>query len=139
MFRLFRYGSETSKRTEKKMLVSRKSKLKNNRNRLSFSLFRFEVNGFEDILIENYFWRFFRLVWTKFCLFRLFRYRSETSKQTEKNAFWFRETNRKTTETDWVSVCFGSNREKKFDCFEDTLVQSKGSTLYVNKYLCRYI
>ncbi len=36
---------------------------------------------------------------------------SETPKQTEKNIFWFRETNRKTTETDWVSICFGSNRK----------------------------
>jgi hypothetical protein len=40
----------------------------------------------------------------KFCLFRLFRYRSETSKQTETNRkkmLGFREkANRKTTETD---------------------------------------
>jgi hypothetical protein len=28
----------------------------------------------------------------------LFQYQSETPKQTEKNVFWFRETNRKTTE-----------------------------------------
>ncbi len=53
-----------------------------------------------------------------FCLFRqnsvcfLFLYRSETPKQTEKNVFWFRKTNLKTTETDWVSVCFGSYRKK---------------------------
>jgi hypothetical protein len=33
-------------------------------------------------------------------LFRLFQYWSETPKQTEKNVFWFRETNRKTTETE---------------------------------------
>ncbi len=46
--------------------VSRKSKPKNNRNRLSFGLFRFEprkkINHFEDPLIENVFWRFFRFV-----------------------------------------------------------------------------
>jgi hypothetical protein len=52
-----------------------------------------------DPLIENVFLSFFRFVSRKFCLFRLFRYRSETPKQTEKNVFWFRETNRKTTET----------------------------------------
>jgi hypothetical protein len=59
---------------------------------------------------------------TKCCLFRLFRYLSETPKQTEKNVFCFRKTNRKTTETEWVTVCFGSNWKKKFDCFEDTLL-----------------
>lgn len=32
-------------------------------------------------------------------------------KQTEKLSNWFRETNRKGTETDRVSVCFGSNRK----------------------------
>jgi hypothetical protein len=32
-------------------------------------------------------------------------------KQTEKIIYWFRETNRKWTETDWVSVCFGSHRK----------------------------
>jgi tellurite resistance protein TehA-like permease len=47
------------------------------------------------------FFGLFRFVLTKFCLFRLFRYRSETPKQTEKNVFWFRDpTNRKTTKTD---------------------------------------
>ncbi len=85
-------------------LVSRKSKPKNNRNRWSFGFFgsnrEKKINGFEDPLIENIFWRFFRFVSRKFCLFRLFRYWSETPKQTEKNVFWFRETNRKTTETD---------------------------------------
>ncbi len=36
---------------------------------------------------------------------------------------WFHEkTNRKTTETGWVSVCFGSNR-KKINCFKDTLIE----------------
>jgi hypothetical protein len=44
-------------------------------------------------------------------LFRLFRNGSETPKQTENPIFWFRETNRKSSETDCVSVCFGSNRK----------------------------
>ncbi len=81
LFRLFRYRSETSKQTEtnwkKIFLVSRKSKPKNKRNRLSFGLFWFEprkkINSFEDSLIEYVFWRFYRFVLTKFCLFRLFR------------------------------------------------------------------
>ncbi len=49
-------------------------------------------------------------------MFRLFRYRSETPEQTENNFFGFgfaKKTNQKTTETDCVSVCFGSNQEKK--------------------------
>jgi hypothetical protein len=54
----------------------------------------------------------FRFVSKQMCLFRLFRNGSETPKQTEKIIFWFRETNRKSTETDCVSVCFGSNRKK---------------------------
>ncbi len=118
LFRLFRYRSETSKQTKtnpkKIFLVLWKSKPKNNRNRLSFGSSNREKNhGFEDSLKENVFWRFFRFVSWKFCLFRLFRYWSETPKQTEKNVFWFRETKQKTTETDGVSFCFGSNRKKK--------------------------
>ncbi len=52
----------------------------------------------------------FRFVSKQFCLFRLFRYRLETPKQTEICCFWFHETNRNKRETDFVSVCFGSNR-----------------------------
>jgi hypothetical protein len=73
---------------------------------------RKKINCFEDPPIENVFWRFFRFVSTKFCLSQLFRYQSKTPNQTEKNDFWFRKTNRKTTETDWVSLCFASNRKK---------------------------
>ncbi len=36
----------------------------------------------------------FRFVTKQFCLFRLFRYRFETPKQTEFFCFWFHETNR---------------------------------------------
>ncbi len=54
----------------------------------------------------------FRFVTKQFCLFRLFRYRFETPKQTEIFSFWFHETNRNKRETDLVSVCFGSNRNK---------------------------
>jgi hypothetical protein len=52
----------------------------------------------------------FGFVWKQFCLFHLFPYRFETPKQTEIFGFWFHETNRNTTETDLVLVCFGSNR-----------------------------
>jgi hypothetical protein len=52
----------------------------------------------------------FRFVTKQICLFRLFRYRFETPKQTEIFSFWFHETNRNKRETDLVSVCFGSNR-----------------------------
>jgi hypothetical protein len=63
----------------------------------------------------------FRFVSKQFCLFRLFRYRFETPKQTEKKFFWFHETNGNKRETDLVSVCFGSNRKLFFFHFEDTL------------------
>ncbi len=52
----------------------------------------------------------FRFVMKQFCLFRLFRYRFETPKQTKIFCFWFHKTNRNKRETDLVSVCFGSNR-----------------------------
>ncbi len=121
-FGYFDTGPKHRNKPDNIFLVSWKSKPKNNQNRLSFGLFRFEprnkIYGFEDPLIENVFWRFFRFVSRKFCLFRLFLYRSETPEQTEtnrKNVFWFLETNwkkKKTTETDWVSVCFSSNQKK---------------------------
>ncbi len=44
----------------------------------------------------------FRFVTKQFCLFRLFRYRLETPKQTEICCFWFHETNRNKRETDLV-------------------------------------
>jgi hypothetical protein len=46
----------------------------------------------------------FRFVAKQICLFRLFRYRFETPKQTEIFSFWFYETNRNKCETDLVSV-----------------------------------
>jgi hypothetical protein len=39
--------------------------------------------------------------------FCLFRYGSETLKQTPKIINWFRKTNQKSTKTGLVSVCFG--------------------------------
>jgi hypothetical protein len=91
-FGCFNTGLKHRNKPKKNLLVSRKSKPKNNRNRLSFGLFRFEprkkIYGFEDPLIENIFWRFFRFVSRKFFLFRLFRYRSETPKRTGKKMFF---------------------------------------------------
>ncbi len=58
---------------------------------------------------------FFHFVSKQICLFRLFRYRFETPKQTETNRksyFWFHETNRKTIKTYCASVLFSSNRKK---------------------------
>jgi hypothetical protein len=52
----------------------------------------------------------FRFVTKQICLFRLFRYRFKTPKQTKFFSFWFHETNRNKRETGLVSVCFGSNR-----------------------------
>jgi hypothetical protein len=52
----------------------------------------------------------FRFVTKQFCLFRLFRYRFKTPKQTKIFNFWFHKTNRNKRETDLVSVCFGSNQ-----------------------------
>jgi hypothetical protein len=94
---------------------------------MSFGLFWFKprkkFNGFEDPLIENVFWRFFLFVSTKFCLFRLFQYRSETPKQTEKMFFSFAkqtEKQPKQIEFRFVSV----RTEIFFYCFEDTLPRS---------------
>jgi hypothetical protein len=58
----------------------------------------------------------FRFVTKQFCLFWLFWYRLKhwnKPKQTEAFCFLFHETNRNTTETDLVSVCFGSNRSTR--------------------------
>ncbi len=66
---------------------------------------------------REYIWKFFQkfrvvsVVSKQICLFRLFRYRFETPKQTEIFPFWFHETNRNERETDLVSVCFGSSRK----------------------------
>jgi hypothetical protein len=66
----------------------------------------------QDIFFFGFVPLVFRFVSKQICLFRLFRNGFETPKQTGKIIYWFRETNRKWTETDCVSVCFGSNRKK---------------------------
>jgi hypothetical protein len=66
-------------------------------------------------------------------LFQLFRYSFETPKQTEFFCFWFHETNRNTTQTDLVSVCFGSNRN--FVC----LLRGHPSANPLKKVKCYFI
>jgi hypothetical protein len=97
---------------------------KRTKKQLKQIAFRFEprkkIYCFNDPLIENVFWGFFRFVPRKFCLFRLFRYLSESPKQTE--------TNRNKPKKMFFG--FARNRmsfglfqfepKKKFDCFEDT-------------------
>ncbi len=90
LFRMFQYRSETSKQIENFFWFPEKA----NWQPTEYIEFRFvlvrtkrKIKSFEDPLIENAFWRFFRFVSTKFCLFRFFRYRSKTPKQTEKKCF----------------------------------------------------
>ncbi len=69
----------------------------------------------------------FGLFTKQFCLFRLFRYRFETPKQTEIFCFWFHETNRNKPKQTRNRSCFGLFRfgpKIIFVCFEDTLVQT---------------
>ncbi len=93
-----------------------------------FRLNRNKPKTNQNSLKERIFWYFpenlrcFGLFWfvlKQFCLFRFFRYRFETSKQTKHFVFGF--TKRNTTETDHVLVCFGSSRNF-FVFFEDTLL-----------------
>jgi hypothetical protein len=77
--------------------------------------------------------RCFRFVSKQICLFRLFRNGSKTPKQTETNRKFvccFRETNRKWTETDWVSACFGSNRKHFLFVSRTPYVKYLYSTMY---------
>ncbi len=78
------------------------NKQKNNRNRLSFGLFRFvlkKMTCFKDTLIESVFGDFFGL----FGLFRKSSFcfgcfdTNPKHRNKPKTFFWFRETNRKTT------------------------------------------
>jgi hypothetical protein len=94
------------KQTEKKFCVSRKNKPK--QIEFQFEL-RKKINCFKDPLIENVFWRFFRFVSAKFCLFPLFLYRSETPKQTEMFFGFEKQTKKqpKQIEFQFVSVRTG--------------------------------
>ncbi len=99
-FGCFDTGPKHQNKTKKICLVSRKSKPENNRNRLSFGLFRFKptkkINGFEDPLIENFFGDFFGLFRQNSVCFGCFdtglkhrnkpkKMRFDFAKQTEKH------------------------------------------------------
>ncbi len=60
----------------------------------------------------------FRFVTKQFCLFRLFRYRFETPKQTETLCFWFHKTNRNKRKTNakQVLIRFVSVRTENYFC-----------------------
>ncbi len=79
------------------------------------------LNCFEDPPIKIVCWRFFRFVSTKF---RLFRYRSETPKQTETNRKKCFLVSRNKPKNNRNRLSFGLFRlePKKIDCFEDPLV-----------------
>jgi hypothetical protein len=146
LFRLFRNRSETSKQTKTNWKIFFWFReLKHNPNRLSLGLFRFEprkkIYGFEDPLIEKVFWRFFWFVLRKFCLFRLFRYQSETPKQTETNQKLFfgfvkqTEKQPKKIEFRFVSV----RSEKKIYCFEDTLAVNQANIKVMVRNIPRWV
>jgi hypothetical protein len=88
---------------------------------LGVSAYKSSVYAIPEEYSFQIFFSLFRFFSKQVCLFRFFQYVFETPKQTEKEIFWFHETNRKTTETDCVSVLFGSNRKYFFVCFEDTI------------------
>ncbi len=126
-FFCFDTGPKHWNKPKEKFLVSQKKRWKNNRNRLSFGLFQFEprkkINGFEDPLIENVFWRFFMFVLTTFCLIRLFSNWPKTPKQTETNQKKCFLVSRNKPKNNQNRLSFGLFRvepKKKFDCFEDT-------------------
>jgi hypothetical protein len=58
-------------------------------------------------------------------LFRLFRYRSKTSKQTEKKKFWVFAKKQTEKQLKQIEFRFVSVRtEKKKNCFEDPLIEN---------------
>ncbi len=83
--------------------------------------------------ILAFFKRLFRFVSKQFCLFRLFRYRFESPKQTEKKKFFvFGLT--KQTETQPKQILFRSvsvRTEIFFIFFEDTLLPTSSRTCNV--------
>ncbi len=95
----------------------------------NFRLNRNKQKTHPNSLKESIFWYLgylglFRFVMKQICLFRLFRYRFETPKQTEIFCFWFHKTNRNKPKQTQNRSCFGLFRfEPKFIfvCFEDTL------------------
>ncbi len=88
LFRLFRFYTKT----ESFYVSMNQNKQKTQPNSLKESIFE---NYSENL-------RLFQFITKQICLFRLFRYRFETPKQTEIFSFWFHETNRNKCETDLI-------------------------------------
>jgi hypothetical protein len=91
----------------KKKLFFVKNKPKNNRNRLSFGLFRFKLR--KKVTVSRTpnrqgFVVIFSVCFDKVLFGSVVSKHRNRPKQTEKNVFWFCETNRKTTKTDWVET-----------------------------------
>ncbi len=133
-FGCFDTGPEHRNKPEKKLLVSQKSKPKNNWNKLSFGLFRFEprkkINGFKDLLIENIFWSFFWFVSVYFKKILFVLVVSIPVRNTETNRIKCLLVLRNKLKNNWNRLSFGLFRfepKKKFDCFEDTLLTSDKS------------
>jgi hypothetical protein len=128
-FGCFDTGPKHRNKPKKKILVSRKSKPKNNRNRLSFGLFLFESrkkdNGFEDPLIENVFWRFFRFVsvcYENILFVSVVSILVRNTETNRKNCFLVSQNKPKNNRNRLSFGLFRLEPKKKFDCFEDTLM-----------------
>ncbi len=92
--------------------------------------------GFEDPWIENVFWRFFRFVLRKFCLFRLFQYWSETPKKS----FLIFVNKPKNNRNRLSFGLFRFEPKTFFDCFEDTLVgENADLRLVLKERLLMYV
>ncbi len=66
-------------------------------------------------------------------MFRLFIYRSETPKQTEKKVFWFLRNIPKNNPNRLSFGLYGFEPKKKFDCFKDTLATVAENVLSATK------
>ncbi len=105
MFRLFRYRSEKSKQTEKICSGFAKKHTEKQPKQIEFQFVSVrtekKINGFDDPIIENVFWIFFGLFQQNtVSVVSLPVRNTKTNRNKPKKCFWFRETNRKTTEID---------------------------------------
>jgi hypothetical protein len=98
-----------TKQSGKIFWVLQKSKPKNNRNRLSFGLFRFKPR--KKIFGLTFFGDFFSLLRENSVSSGCFDTGPKHRNKLKKCFLVLREKKRKTTETDCVLVCFGSNRK----------------------------
>ncbi len=130
-FGCFDTGLKHRNKPKKNFWPWRKNKPKNNRNRLSFGLFRIKPRKKLTVsrtpLIENVFWRFFWFVLVCFDKVLFVSVVSIQVRNTESNRnkpkkmfFGFaKQTEKQPKQTEFRFVLVRT--EKKFDCFEDTL------------------